>query len=278
MMSSEMDYEINSRIQDGTPFSAEQKVYLARHPKRPGAVDYIQALFTDFFECRGDRLCREDGSILGGIAMFHDIPVTVIAQRKGKNLEENMAANFGMTSPEGYRKALRLMQQAEKFGRPVITFIDTPGAYPGIEAEAHGQGSAIAVNIAKMSALKTPILSIITGEGNSGGALALCVADEIWMLENSVFSVLSPEGFATILWKDAQRKSEACDIMKLTAQDLMGYGLIDGVVSEPPQGAHTEPEAVYSQLDRVIGERLKVLMKQKPSTLLKQRYEKYRSV
>lgn len=273
-----MDLEKNNGPAESGALSAEQKVQLARHPMRPGAVDYIRALFTDFFECRGDRLRKEDESILGGVALFHGIPVTVIAQRKGKDLEENIRTNFGMTSPEGYRKALRLMLQAEKFHRPVITFIDTPGAYPGIEAEAHGQGSAIAVNLAKMSGLETPILSVITGEGNSGGALALCVADEIWMLENSVFSVLSPEGFASILWKDASRKGEACEIMKLTAQDLYGYGLVDGIIPEPEGGAHLAPEQVFAEFDKTLWERLKFLMKQKTTALVKQRYEKYRGI
>ena len=193
--------------------TAYERVLLARSKDRAGIFDYIDALFTDFIELKGDRLGKEDGSIVGGIAMFHDIPVTIVGQRKGKTTEENIKYNFGMTSPEGYRKALRLMKQAEKFKRPVITFIDTPGAYPGLEAESNGQSTAIAENIAAMSSLETPVISIITGEGSSGGALALGVADKVWMLENAVYSILSPEGFASILWKDSARASEACDVM-----------------------------------------------------------------
>ena len=180
-------------------YTPEEKVKIARDPGRPGTADFISALFTDFFEQRGDRQCREDGSILGGIARFHGRPVTVIGHRKGKNLEENLKCNFGMPGPEGYRKAQRLMRQAEKFGRPIITFVDTPGAYPGKEAEERGQGEAIAQCLALMSSLTVPVISIITGEGGSGGALALAVANRVLMLEHAVYSVLSPEGFASIL-------------------------------------------------------------------------------
>ena len=187
-----------------------QRVALARHPERPGTADFIKHLFTDFFEQRGDRLCAEDGSILGGVALFHGKPVTVIGHRKGRSLEENLSLHFGMPSPEGYRKAQRLMLQAEKFRRPVITFIDTPGAYPGLEAEARGQAEAIARTLALSSRLTVPIVSVVTGEGGSGGALALGVGNRVLMLENAVYSVLSPEGFAAILWKDASRSDEAC--------------------------------------------------------------------
>jgi len=181
------------------------RVFLARHPARPNVDDYIRALFTDFFELHGDRGYQDDASIRGGVAYFRDIPVTVIGTRKGRDLTENMEANFGMPNPEGYRKALRLMKQAEKFGRPVITFIDTPGAYPGLEAEKHGQGEAIAKNLMEMARLTVPVIAVVIGEGGSGGALALSVADKILMLENAVYSILSPEGFASILWKDASR-------------------------------------------------------------------------
>ena len=198
-----------------------QRVALARHQGRPGTADFIAALITDFFEQRGDRLCGDDGSILGGVGLFHGKPVTVIGHRKGKTLEEHMAYNFGMPSPEGYRKAQRLLRQAEKFHRPVITFIDTSGAYPGLEAEARGQGEAIAQTLALMSALTVPVISVVTGEGGSGGALALGVGNRVLMLENAVYSVLSPEGFASILWKDASRSAEACEVMKLTAAEKL---------------------------------------------------------
>ena len=197
--------------------TAAERVALARHPQRPNITDYIDGLFTDFFEQRGDRACREDPAILGGVALFHGRPVTVIGTRKGKTLEENLRCNFGMPGPEGYRKALRLMKQAEKFGRPIITFIDTPGAYPGKAAEERGPGEAIARNLMEMSGLTVPVLAVVTGEGSSGGALALGVANHILMLENAVYSVLSPEGFASILWKDASRSGEACEMMKLTS-------------------------------------------------------------
>ena len=194
--------------------TAAERVALARHPQRPNITDYIDGLFTDFFEQRGDRACREDPAILGGIALFHGRPVTVIGTRKGKTLEENLRCNFGMPGPEGYRKALRLMKQAEKFRRPIFTFIDTAGAYPGLEAEEHGQGEAIARNLFEMSRLTVPVIAVVTGEGNSGGALALAVADRVLMLENAVYAILSPEGFASILWKAAQRSGEAAELIE----------------------------------------------------------------
>ncbi|MCD8069618.1 MAG: acetyl-CoA carboxylase, carboxyltransferase subunit beta, partial [Lachnospiraceae bacterium] len=209
-----------------TRLSGAEKLLIARHWKRPGVRDYIDGLFTEFFECRGDRQSREDMAILGGVALYHGVPVTVIGTRKGKTLEEKMKCNFGMPGPEGYRKALRLMKQAEKFHRPVITLIDTTGAYPGIEAEEKGQGEAIARNLMEMSSLKVPVISVVTGEGNSGGALALGVADRVLMQENAVYAILSPEGFASILWKDASRSGEACEAMKMTAKDLLGLGVI----------------------------------------------------
>ena len=260
------------------PRSAADRVYLARHPARPGITDYIDALFTDFFEQKGDRLCREDGSILGGVALFHGIPVTVIGHRKGKSLAENLACNFGMPGPEGYRKALRLMKQAEKFGRPIITFIDTPGAYPGKEAEERGQAAAIAENLAYMSGLTVPVIAVVTGEGNSGGALALGVANTVLMLENAIYAVLSPEGFASILWKDSSRAAEACEVMKLTARDLLELGLIDGILPEPPGGAHTAPAAVFEALDKELQSRLHALRKMRPAALAAQRYQKFRAM
>jgi len=257
-------------------YTAEQRVALARHAGRPNAADYINRLFTDFFECHGDRLCREDPSILGGVALYQGRPVTVLGHRKGKNLNENITCNFGMPSPEGYRKAQRLMRQAEKFGRPVITFIDTPGAYPGLEAEARGQGEAIASTLALMSALTVPTLAVVTGEGGSGGALALGVANTVLMLENAVYSVLSPEGFASILWKDASRSGEAAAIMKLTASDLLSLGIADEIIPEPEGGAHTDPEAVYAALDRALSTHLARLFKLRDCA--EHRYRKFRAM
>ena len=212
--------------------TAAERVAIARHPQRPNISDYISALFTDFFEQRGDRLSGEDASVLGGVALYHGRPVTVIGTRKGKDLEENLLCRFGMPNPEGYRKALRLMRQAEKFRRPVITFIDTGGAYPGLEAEERGQGEAIARNLLEMSRLRVPVVSIITGEGNSGGALALGVANRVLMLENAVYAILSPEGFAAILWKDAKRHEEASELMKLTAADLQAVGAMAALLKD----------------------------------------------
>ncbi|MBO4946400.1 MAG: acetyl-CoA carboxylase carboxyltransferase subunit alpha [Lachnospiraceae bacterium] len=252
------------------------KVYLARSIKRPKVDDYINALFDDFFVQRGDFLSKEDKSILGGIAMFHGMPVTVLGHRKGRNINENMEFNFGMPEPEGYRKALRLMKQAEKFGRPVITFIDTPGAYPGLEAEEHGQANAIAKNLAEMSSLKVPIIAIVTGEGSSGGALAIGVANSVYMLENAVYSVLSPEGFASILWKDSNRSAEACDLMKLTAQDLKHYNVIDGIIKEPLGGIQQNPNKVYREIDAVLNLELARYKKMSPNELAKNRYDKFR--
>ena len=255
-----------------------ERVAIARHEGRPGTVDYIDGLFTDFFELRGDRQCREDPSILGGIALFHGRPVTVIGTRKGKNLEENLKFNFGMPGPEGYRKALRLMQQAEKFERPVVTFIDTPGAYPGVEAEARGQGEAIARNLYEMSRLAVPIVAVVTGEGNSGGALALGVANTVLMLENAVYSVLSPEGFASILWKDAGRSGEACALMKLTAEDLLAQGVIDEIIPEPEGGAHTDPAAQLAAVDRALTAALTNLQKVSDLNIAGLRYKKFRGM
>ena len=259
-------------------FTPEEKVKLARHPDRPGTADFIDALFTDFFEQRGDRFCGEDPSILGGIARFHGRPVTVVGHRKGKSLEENLRCNFGMPSPEGYRKAQRLMKQAEKFGRPIITFVDTPGAYPGKEAEERGQGEAIAQCLALMSALEVPIISVITGEGGSGGALALAVANRVLMLEHAVYSVLSPEGFASILWKDSSRADEACGVMKLTAQDLRRGGIVQGVLREPEGGAHTDWQAVFRTMDAALTRELAGLEKWKGPALARQRYEMFRAM
>lgn len=252
------------------------KLYLARSIKRPKVDDYINALFDNFFVQRGDVLGKEDKSIYGGIGLFHGMPVTVLGHRKGRNINENMEFNFGMPEPEGYRKALRMMKQAEKFGRPVITFIDTPGAYPGLEAEEHGQANAIARNLAEMSSLKVPVIAIVTGEGSSGGALAIGVANSVYMLENAVYSVLSPEGFASILWKDSNRSAEACELMKLTAQDLKHYGVIDGIVKEPLGGIQQNPNKVYRELDAILVLELEKYKRMTPNELAKNRYDKFR--
>lgn len=221
----------------GTPvrpeISAWERVKLSRKQGRLTGLDYIHGIFEDFTEFHGDRLYGDDKAVVGGIACFHGRPVTVIAQQKGRNTRENIERNFSMPSPEGYRKALRLMKQAEKFGRPVFCFVDTPGAFCGMEAEERGQGEAIARNLFELSALRVPVLSLVIGEGGSGGALALAVADEVWMMENAVYSVLSPEGFASILWKDSKRAGEAAGVMKITAKDLMALGIVERVIPEP---------------------------------------------
>lgn len=216
------------------------KVKIARLVERPTTLDYINEIFTSFMEFHGDRLYGDDPSIVGGIAEFKGMKVTVIGTQKGRNLNENIERNFGMPHPEGYRKALRLMKQAEKFKRPIICFIDTPGAFCGIGAEERGQGEAIARNLLEISNLETIVISIIIGEGGSGGALALAVGDEVWMLENSIYSILSPEGFASILFKDAKKAKEASEVMGITAEDLINFGIIDRIIKEPLGGAHKD--------------------------------------
>lgn len=250
-----------------TPY---ERVMLARDKDRLKINDYIDFLFDDFVELRGDGITGDDNAILGGIALFHDIPATVIGHKKGSTTEENIGCNFGMASPEGYRKAARLMKQAEKFGRPIITIVDTPGAYPGLMAEANGQANAIAENLALMSGLKVPIIAIITGEGSSGGALGIAVADRVFMLENAVYSILSPEGFASILWKDSKRASEAAKLMKLTAYELLNYGIIDGVIKEDAK--------LVKNIDEIIYKELLELRKLKEDSLVKQRYKKFREI
>ena len=250
-----------------TPY---EKVMLARDKDRLKITDYIDALFDDFVELKGDGITGEDSAILGGIASFHGIPVTVIGHKKGSSTEENIDCNFGMASPEGYRKAARLMKQAEKFNRPVITIVDTPGAYPGLMAEANGQANAIAYNLALMSSLKVPIIAVITGEGSSGGALGIAVADRVFMLENAVYSILSPEGFASILWKDSKKADEAATLMKLTATELLNYGIIDGIIGEGSK--------LIINMDEMISRELTELTKLKKETLLKNRYKKFREI
>lgn len=255
-----------------------QIVNLARHQERPTTLDYIEILIEDFMELHGDRYFGDDGAIIGGIGSFEGIPVTVIGHQKGRDTKENIKRNFGMPNPEGYRKALRLMKQAEKFKRPVITFIDTPGAYPGLGAEERGQGEAIALNLMEMSRLRTPIVSIIIGEGGSGGALALGVGDRIGMLENSIYSVISPEGLASILWKDAKKAEEGAKVMKLTAKDLLSLGIVDKVIREPLGGAHKDKYITARNIKRYISKELKYLMELGHEELIHRRYEKFRSI
>ena len=265
-----------SHIGNAPFLSAWERVQLSRKMDRPSGSDYIEALFDDFTEFHGDRTYGDDKAIIGGIASFHGMPVTVIAQQKGNNTKENIYHNFGMPMPEGYRKALRLMKQAEKFHRPVICFVDTPGAFCGVEAEERGQGEAIARNLMELSGLKTPVLSIVTGEGGSGGALALAAGDQVWMLENSVYSVLSPEGFASILWKDSTRAEEAAEVMKLTATDLYQKGIIEEMIPEPEE-FHTESLwQVTGILDGKIEEFIKEYDKLSENELLNRRYERFR--
>lgn len=257
---------------------AWERVTISRKNDRPVGQDYIRILFSDFLEFHGDRCYGDDPAIIGGIARFAGIPVTVIAQVKGKSTKENVAHHFGMPSPEGYRKALRLMKQAEKFKRPILLFVDTPGAFCGIEAEERGQGEAIARNLFAMSSMKVPILSVVIGEGGSGGALALAVADEVWMLENAIYSVLSPEGFASILWKDSKRASEAAAVMKLTAADLKKLGVIEAVIAEPEVYTEETMQSVVFVLQKKITEFLDTHCNFSPEELAVQRYERFRKM
>ena len=274
----ELEARRTALLEQCRDLTSADRVFLARHQGRPRVDEYIRELFTDFFEQRGDRQCSDDQSIFGGIARYKGIPVTVLGHRKGSTLEENMRFRFGMPEPDGYRKALRLMKQAEKFGRPIITFIDTPGAYPGKEAEERGQGEAIARNLAEMSALTVPVVAVVTGEGSSGGALALGVANRVLMLENAIYSVLSPEGFASILWKDSSRHEEACDVMKLTAQDLLNYKVIDEIVPEPRGGAQLDHKALFDALDAILDRNLNQLSRMGGNALAGARYKKFRQM
>ena len=256
--------------------TAWDKVTLARELARPKAIDYINNIFQEFVELHGDRYFGDDKSIVGGIALLEKLPVTVIGEQKGRNIKENMERNFGMPEPEGYRKALRLMKQAEKFKRPIITFIDTPGAYPGMGAEERGQGEAIAKNLMEMSKLKVPIICIVIGEGSSGGALAIGVGDKIVMLENAVYSILSPEGFASILYKDSSKAKEAAENMKLTAKDLKKLGIIDKIIEEPENGAQNDFETICENMKEYLLKEIKKLEKLTERELVEKRYKKFR--
>lgn len=258
--------------------SAWERVTLARMPERPKSLDYIEEIFSDFIELHGDRNFGDDKSIVGGIAKLDEIPVTVIGEQKGKRAKENIERNFGMPNPEGYRKALRLMKQAEKFKRPIITFIDTPGAYPGMGAEERGQGEAIAKNMMEMANLKVPIICIVIGEGSSGGALAIAVGDRIVMLENAIYSILSPEGFASILYKDSSKAKEAAQNMKITAEDLKRLEVIDEIIKEPDEGAQEDLKTVAKNLKKYIKNSIIEISKYTDEELLEKRYKKFRKM
>lgn len=252
-----------------------QRVQVARHVRRPYTLDYIRSLFTDFVELKGDRLFRDDPAIVGGWARFDKRPVVVIGHQKGRDTKENLRRNFGMPHPEGYRKALRLMQMASRFGAPIITFIDTPGAYPGLGAEERGQAEAIARNLETMASLETPIIAVVIGEGGSGGALALAMADRVLMLQHAIYSVISPEGCAAILWNDASQKERAAEALKLTAEDVLELGVVDEIIPEPPGAAHSDADATKRAVGEVMARHLKELAKINPKKLVQSRAKKY---
>lgn len=255
-----------------------QKVLIARHAERPNTYDYIKYLFNDFIELHGDRCYGDDPAVAGGIGRFRGRAVTIIGHLKGKDTKENLARNFGMAHPEGYRKAMRLMKQAEKFNRPVLCFIDTPGGYCGMGAEERGVSEAIASSIAVMAALKTPVVAVVIGEGGSGGALAFGVGDRILMQEHTIYSVISPEGYASIVWKEAARVREAAGVLKLTAQDLLELGVADKIIPEPLGGAHRDPGAAAGLLGEALDDVLKELQAIDPETLVARRYDKFRAI
>lgn len=256
--------------------SAWDRVRISRSQQRPTSLFYIGQLFDDFFELHGDRMYKDDHAVVGGIATFDGRPVTVIGEQKGRSTKENVMRNFGMPNPEGYRKALRLMEQADKFKRPIVCFVDTAGAFCGVEAEERGQGEAIARNLMEMAGFKVPILSILIGEGGSGGALALAVANEVWMLENSTYSVLSPEGFASILWKDGKRADEAAEVMKMTALELREMGIVDKIVREKEMLTEETSGEVVTKLKRGLRRFFTECDTKTPEQLVNERYERFR--
>jgi acetyl-CoA carboxylase carboxyl transferase subunit alpha len=265
-------------LTSGLKNAAWQRVILARHPKRPHTLDYIERLFTGFSEIHGDRLFADDPAIVCGMAFFEDRPIMVIGEQKGRDTKQKVHRNFGMPKPEGYRKALRVMELAAKFARPVITFLDTPGAYPGVDAEERGQAEAIARNLREMSRLTSPVICVCIGEGGSGGALALGVGNQVWMMENAVYSVISPESCAAIIWRDAAKAELAAAALRLTAKDLLGFGLIDGIIAEPAGGAHENPEGAAEMLRRTLRSSLAELCKLSAKELVEQRYSKFRKM
>jgi acetyl-CoA carboxylase carboxyl transferase subunit alpha len=258
--------------------SAWERVQLARHPKRPHTLDYIQRIFTDFSEVHGDRLFGDDAAIVSGMAMFDGRPVMIVGEQKGRDTKQKLLRNFGMPKPEGYRKAMRVMRLAAKFRRPVVTFLDTPGAYPGIDAEERGQAEAIAINLREMSRLGTPVVSICIGEGGSGGALALGVGNRVLMLENAVYSVISPESCAAIIYRDSKMAEKAAKALRLTAEDLLEFQLIDGIIPEPAGGAHEDMDAAAELLAGGLRGALSELARLSPEALVEQRYEKFRKM
>jgi len=257
---------------------AWQRVLLARHPKRPHSLDYIERLFTDFQELHGDRFFGDDPAIVAGLAQFESHPIAVVAEQKGRDTKQKLFRNFGMPKPEGYRKGLRVMQLAAKFGRPVITFLDTPGAYPGIDAEERGQAEAIARNLREMTRLTVPVIAVCIGEGGSGGALALGVGNVVLMLENAVYSVISPESCASIIYRDSKKAELAAAALRLTAEDLQNFGLIDGIVPEPPGGAHENPELAAENLRQALRRALAGFSGIESAQLVEDRYTKFRQM
>jgi acetyl-CoA carboxylase carboxyl transferase subunit alpha len=256
--------------------SAMDRVRLARHPDRPYTLDYVERLFEEFFEVRGDRKFGEDPAIVAGFGRFRGEPVAVVGHQKGRSTRDRQHRNFGMPKPEGYRKALRVMELAAKFGRPIFTLIDTPGAYPGIDAEERGQAEAIAYNLREMAKLRVPVIVTVTGEGGSGGALAIGVGDRVQMLENAVYSVISPEGCAAILWKDAAEAPRAAEALRITAKELLELGIVDSVVPEPPEGAHTDFDEAARMLGESLAEALDAIRDMRPEERVLRRYEKFR--
>jgi acetyl-CoA carboxylase carboxyl transferase subunit alpha len=264
--------EIYARL---TPW---QRTLVARHPNRPYTLDYVHALFTEWTELHGDRRYADDPAIVCGLALYRDLPVCVVGHQKGRDTKQKIYRNFGMPKPEGYRKALRVMELAARFGRPILTFVDTPGAYPGLDAEERGQAEAIAWNLREMASLRTPIVVTVTGEGGSGGALAIAVGDRVNMLEHAVYSVISPEGCASILFRDASRAEEAASAMRITARDLEAMGLVDEVIPEPPGGAHVSHEALFKSVDEVLWRQLQELRRVPREELPAHRYRKFRDM
>ena len=258
--------------------SAWDRVQIARHPDRPLAIDYIRNVFTDFIELHGDRHCGDGKAIIAGFGKFEGHPVCIIAQEKGRDTKEKIARNFGMPVPEDYRKALRVMKLADKLKKPIITLVDTPGAFPGIEAEEHGQSEAIARNLLEMAKLKVPVVSVVIGEGGSGGALAISVANRLLMLENAIYSVISPEGCAAILWQSQEKVKEAAEALKLTAKDLLKLGIVDDIIPEPLEGAHRDWKTTFANFRVYVKKHLEELLPLKPEELVEQRYRKFRSI
>lgn len=271
----ELAARIDTVFSNLTPW---QQCLLARHPERPYTMAYIQSIFTDFTELHGDRAFSDDPAIVSGLARFDGEPVVVVGHQKGRDTAEKLRRNFGMPRPEGYRKAIRIMKIGAQFRRPIISFIDTPGAYPGIDAEQRGQAEAIANNLIEMAGLPVPIIVVVTGEGGSGGALALGIGDRILMLEHAIYSVISPEGCAAILWKDQARAEDAAQALRLTATDLRQFGIIDDIIPEPPGGAHMDPGRMGENVASSIRRHLKAIRKLKPDSLISRRYKKFRSM